>query len=190
MGVLSDRSILRAITANKIIIEPFRRSCLGSNSYDIHLGKYLGMYKDNVLDCKKDNHIEHREIPDKGVILTPGNLYLGITEEYTDTCVEFMPNIDGKSSIGRLGIFIHITAGRGDAGFNGFWTLEIMCIKPVRIYPGMPIGQITYETIEGPVAKPYNKKKDAKYHNKEPKPIQSMMWKNWDEERQSWIQED
>lgn len=87
-------------------------------------------------------------IPEEGLIIEPGTLYLGRTVEYTKTegCV---PMIEGRSSIGRLGLFIHITAGFGDVGFAGFWTLEISCIQPIRIYPFVAICQIFYHTIEG-----------------------------------------
>jgi len=191
MSVLSDTEILQEIKAGSIVIEPFRRSCLGSNSYDVHLGEWLGIYESDYLDCKLDDKIKYIQMNElSGFQLQPGQLYLGVTEEFTDTGVQLLPNIDGKSSIGRKGIFVHVTAGRGDAAFQGHWTLEIVCVKPVVIYPGMPIAQLTYETIRGKVARPYNKKKDAKYANHDPRPMQSMMWKNWDSERKSWVQED
>ena len=80
--------------------------------------------------------------------MEPNRLYLGRTIEYTQT-KNLVPMIEGRSSIGRLGLFIHITAGFGDVGFNGFWTLEMFCVHPIKIYPGVAIGQIFYHTIEG-----------------------------------------
>ena len=87
---------------------------------------------------KKHNEIDSFEITKEGFVLQPGVLYLGVTEEYTETH-NAVPFLEGKSSIGRLGIDIHATAGKGDVGFCNTWTLEISCVHPVRVYPGMPI---------------------------------------------------
>lgn len=160
-----------------IVIQPFDRKHLGSNSYDVHLGKYLAVYKDKVLDAKKHNEIIHFEIPVNGYILQPGTLYLGVTEEYTETH-EHVPFLEGKSSTGRLGIDIHATAGKGDVGFCNTWTLEISCVHPVRIYAGMPIGQLIYFPLAGEVANKYNTKANAKYTDRTLRPVESMMWKN------------
>jgi dCTP deaminase len=175
--ILSDTRILEEIEKQTIKIEPYNRECLGSNSYDVHLGKYLATYKDKTLDAKKHNQIDHFEIPAEGYILQPGELYLGVTQEYTETH-SHIPFLEGKSSTGRLGIDIHATAGKGDIGFCGNWTLEISCKIPVRIYPGMPIGQLIYFPVEGEVEVKYNNKKDAKYSGQPNKPVESMMWKN------------
>lgn len=175
--ILSDTRILEEIEKQTIKIEPYNRECLGSNSYDVHLGKYLATYKDKTLDAKKHNQIDHFEIPAEGYILQPGELYLGVTEEYTETH-SHIPFLEGKSSTGRLGIDIHATAGKGDIGFCGNWTLEISCKIPVRIYPGMPIGQLIYFPVDGEVEVKYNNKKDAKYSGQPNKPVESMMWKN------------
>ncbi len=150
---------------------------MGSNSYDVHLSKHLATYKDKTLDAKKHNEINHFEIPEEGFVLLPGELYLGVTEEYTETHVH-VPFLEGKSSTGRLGIDIHATAGKGDVGFCGNWTLEISCKIPVRIYKGMPIGQLIYFPVEGEVEVKYNSKKDAKYSGQPDRPVESMMWKN------------
>ena len=148
--ILSDKRIMEEISKNTIKIEPFLRTCLGSNSYDVHLGKYLATYNDTLLDAKKHNEITHFEIPGEGYVLMPGQLYLGVTEEYTETHTH-VPFLEGKSSTGRLGIDIHATAGKGDVGFCGNWTLEISCKISVRVYAGMPIGQLIYFTLYGEV---------------------------------------
>lgn len=176
--ILSDKKILRAIEAGSIVIEPFRRECLGTNSYDVHLGKYLAVYKDEILDAKKHNKIDEIVIPKEGYVIRPGILYLGVTEEYTETH-NSVPFLEGKSSIGRLGIDIHATAGKGDVGFCNKWTLEISCIHPVRIYAEMPIGQLIYFNVDGDIENYYNKKKNAKYNQRSNKPMESMMWKNF-----------
>lgn len=205
--ILSDKQILNHIDRGNIKIEPFRLQCLGSNSYDVHLSKTLGTYKDTVfqqmrhvdspkqpgrqttgavIDAKKPLELELFEIPNHGWVLEPGILYLGATEEYTETR-NLVPWLDGKSSGGRLGISIHATAGRGDAGFRNHWTLEISCIQQVRIYKGMPIGQLTYFTV-GEVDTPYYLKKDSVYAGTPvgPVPVASAMYKNFDKETGTW----
>jgi dCTP deaminase len=176
--ILSDIKILEAIDKGEILIEPFRRESLGTNSYDVHLGKYLGLYRDRVLDAKKHNTIDILEITDDGFVLQPGTLYLGVTEEYTET-LGTVPFLEGKSSIGRLGIDIHATAGKGDVGFSNNWTLEISCVQPVRVYAGMPIGQLIYFTVDGDIENYYHKKQNAKYNQRTNKPVESMMWRNF-----------
>jgi dCTP deaminase len=175
--ILSDKRILEEIDKGTIIIEPFNREKLGTNSYDVHLGKYLANYKDRTLDAKLHNEIEHFEIPKTGFVLQPNTLYLGVTLEYTETHAH-VPFLEGKSSTGRLGIDIHATAGKGDVGFCNTWTLEISCTQPVRIYAGMPIGQLIYFVVEGDIETLYNSKSNAKYNNPTTKPVESMMWKN------------
>jgi dCTP deaminase len=175
--ILADSRILEEIEKGTIVIEPFRKECMGSNSYDVHLGKYLAVYNDVTLDARKHNQISHFEIPEDGYVLQPNTLYLGVTEEYTETHAH-VPFLEGKSSTGRLGIDIHATAGKGDVGFCNAWTLEISCVQPVRIYAGMPIGQLIYFPVDGEVINKYNKKTDAKYTGRNIRPVESMMWKN------------
>jgi dCTP deaminase len=175
--ILSDISILESIKNGEIVIEPFRPECLGTNSYDVHLGKYMAVYKDRVLDARAHNIIEEIEIGEEGFTLQPGTLYLGVTQEYTETH-NSVPFLEGKSSIGRLGIDIHATAGKGDVGFCNTWTLEISCVQPVKIYAGMPIGQLIYFRVEGDIKNYYNHKQNAKYNQRTDRPVESMMWKN------------
>jgi len=175
--ILSDKRILEEIGKGTIVIEPFDRQFLGSNSYDVHLGKHLAVYTDPVLDAKKHNRITHFDIPEEGFVLQPDILYLGVTAEYTETHAH-VPFLEGKSSTGRLGIDIHATAGKGDVGFCNTWTLEISCVHPVRIYAGMPIGQLIYFPVEGEVQNRYDNKKNAKYTERTIRPVESMMWKN------------
>ena len=175
--ILTDVKILEAIENGEIVIDPFDRSCLGTNSYDVHLGRFLAVYVDEVLDAKKHNKTREIEIPEEGILLQPGKLYLGVTKEYTETH-NSVPFLEGKSSVGRLGIDIHATAGKGDVGFCNSWTLEISCVQPVRIYAGMPIGQLIYFSVDGEIENYYNKKENAKYVERTVKPVESMMWKN------------
>ena len=175
--ILTDKKILESMQNGSIKIEPYQRDCLGSNSYDVHLGKTLGIYIDSVLDSKKHNRIETFEMAPEGHILTPDNFYLGVTMEYTETH-KHVPFLEGKSSVGRLGIDIHATAGKGDVGFCNYWTLEISVKHPVRVYAQMPIGQLIYFVVKGDIANLYNKKSNAKYNTKASIPVESMMFKN------------
>ena len=175
--ILSDRSILEAITTHDIVIDPYDRDCLGTNSYDVHLSKFMACYIDEIIDAKKHNQVEHFEIPTEGIVLNPGKTYLGSTEEYTETR-KYVPFLEGKSSVGRLGIDIHATAGKGDVGFCNHWTLEISVSQPVRVYAGMPIGQLIYFKVDGEVEVDYASKLSAKYNQRTPRPVESMMWKN------------
>lgn len=175
--ILTDKRILEEIQNKNIVIKPYRPECLGTNSYDVHLSEWLAVYDDDILDAKAHNKITYMKIPKEGIVLLPSRLYLGVTEEYTETLTT-VPFLEGKSSVGRLGIDIHATAGKGDVGFKNNWTLEISVRQPVRVYKGMPIGQLIYFVVEGEVDTPYDQKKSAKYNKKTAKPVESMMWKN------------
>lgn len=175
--ILSDHQLKKAMIEKVIQIVPFFDS-IGSNSIDLHLSKHLFRYQTgSILDAKVNNPGEEFLIPNEGIVLEPGELYLGSTIEKTFSG-PFVPLLEGKSSIGRLGISVHITAGVGDIGFEGHWTLEISVVKPVRVYAGMPIAQLMYFE-SGQCDLPYNRKTDSKYHNQEGKPIPSAMWKNF-----------
>ncbi len=175
--ILTDTQILEALDNGDIVISPFDRAGLGTNSYDVHLAAHLAVYDNDVLDAKAHNTIRHFEIGPEGFVIQPGELYLGVTQEYTETH-SAVPFLEGKSSVGRLGIDIHATAGKGDVGYCNTWTLEISCVKPVRIYAGMPIGQLIYFQVEGVIENLYNRKPGAKYNERSARPIESMMWKN------------
>jgi len=146
--ILSGLEIKRQVERGNIKIDDFDTKRLGPNSYNLRLHNELLIYEDDVLDMKKPTKTRLLKIPPEGFVLEPGRLYLGRTIERTQTNT-FVPMLEGRSSVGRLGIFIHVTAGFGDVGFDGFWTLEIQCIHPVRIYAGVDIAQIYYHTLEG-----------------------------------------
>lgn len=175
--ILTDTQILEAIRTGKIVIDPFDQSNLGTNSYDVHLGPHLATYVEDTLDAKVHNAVKHFDIGPDGYVIQPGELYLGVTMEYTET-FDAVPFLEGKSSVGRLGIDIHATAGKGDVGFCNTWTLEISCVKPVRIYAGMPIGQLIYFRVDGEIRNLYHTKPGAKYAGRSIRPVESMMWKN------------
>ena len=143
-----------------IKIEPYDEAKINPNSYNLTLHNKLLTYTNEVLDMKKPNPTKTVNIPEDGLELKPDQLYLGRTNEFTET-KNLVPMLEGRSSIGRLGLFVHVTAGFGDVGFKGFWTLEIFAVQPIRIYPNVPICQIFYHTIQGD----FTEYKSKKYQN-------------------------
>jgi dCTP deaminase len=171
--ILSGKQIYDKL-GNEIVIEPFHEDQLNPNSYNLRLYHELLVYEDNALDMKKENPYHTIVIPAEGIVLEPNRLYLGRTKEYTETD-KLVPMLEGRSSVGRLGLFVHVTAGFGDVGFCGYWTLEIHCIQPIRIYADIEICQIYYHTIEGD----YDKYSSGKYQNN--KGIQpSLLYKDFE----------
>jgi dCTP deaminase len=170
--ILSGKQIKEKI-GKDIIIEPFNEKQLNPNSYNLKLHNELLVYEEYTLDMKKENKYRNIIIPTEGIVLEPNKLYLGRTKEYTETD-NYVPMLEGRSSIGRLGLFIHVTAGFGDVGFSGFWTLEIHCIQPIKIYADVEICQIYYHSIEGD----YDRYSSGKYQNN--KGIQpSLLYKDF-----------
>lgn len=158
--ILSGLEIEREIERGNIVITPYDRSFLNPNSYNLRLHDELLVYDEKPLDMKKPNAYHSFRIPESGYLLEPGRVYLGRTLEFTETKT-LVPMLEGRSSVGRLGLSIHITAGFGDVGFRGFWTLELHCIEPIRVYPYVEICQIYFHTIQGDY-RPYN---SGKYQN-------------------------
>ena len=158
--ILSGKEILKEIESGKLCIDPFDPKRINPNSYNLRLHDELLIYADSVLDMKKQHDTTLLKIPDSGLLLKPGQLYLGRTVEYTKTS-GYVPMLEGRSSVGRLGLCIHVTAGFGDVGFSGYWTLEIQCVQPIRIYPFVEICQIYYHTVQGE----YDEYRSGKYQN-------------------------
>jgi dCTP deaminase len=157
--ILSGKEIEKRLNKT-IFIDPYYPKQLNPNSYNLRLHDKLLVYDKNELDMKYENTAHEIIIPEEGLLLETNKLYLGRTLEFTRT-EGLVPMLEGRSSVGRLGLFIHITAGFGDVGFSGFWTLEIFCVQPIRIYPGIEICQIYYHNIEGE----YENYKSSKYQN-------------------------
>ena len=186
MSVLVDCDIERAHKRGAIVIEPFDRKCLGTNSYDVHLADTLRVYDNEIepgsrfgaafqpLDVRVQRAVIDVLIPHEGYVLRPGELYLASTIEYTESN-EHLPILNGKSSLGRLGLSIHVTAGTGDVGFQGHWTMELFVIKPLRVYAGMAVGQLLWFTPSGMPDVPYGMKPSAKYQGRGPMPQASKM---------------
>jgi dCTP deaminase len=171
--ILSGKEIARNI-GGKIIIEPYEPSRLNPNSYNLTLHNELLVYEDRLLDMKQCNKTRRLTIPEEGLVLEPNRLYLGRTNEFTKTD-GFVPMLEGRSSTGRLGLFIHVTAGFGDVGFAGYWTLEIFCIQPICIYPNAEICQIYYHSILGDY-EPYHSGKYQNNHDIQP----SLMYRDFE----------
>lgn len=162
--ILSGSQILEQLGTD-IVIDPFEPKRLNPNSYNLTLHDELMVYEEVVLDMAKANRVRRVSIPDEGLVLSPNQLYLGRTAERTETH-RLVPMIEGRSSVGRLGLFVHVTAGFGDVGFCGYWTLEMFAVQPVRIYPHVPICQIFYHEITGDITE-----YDSKYqHNHDIQP--------------------
>ncbi len=139
---------IKARMGRDIIIDPYKEDRVNPNSYNLTLHDELMTYTHTELDMARKNDTMKIRIPPEGYLLQPNKLYLGRTVEYTETH-HLVPMLEGRSSIGRLGMFVHITAGFGDIGFKGYWTLEIFAVQPIRIYAGVEICQIFYHTVEG-----------------------------------------
>jgi dCTP deaminase len=176
--ILSGQAIHQRLGTD-IVIEPYHDAQLNPNSYNLTLHNELMVYEEVVLDMAKANRVRRITIPDDGLVLSPNQLYLGRTAERTVTH-NLVPQIEGRSSVGRLGLFVHVTAGFGDVGFCGYWTLEMFAVQPVRIYPGVPICQIYYHEITGSITEYAS---DKYQHNRDIQP--SLMFKelNPDAER-------
>ena len=192
MGILSDRAIRHALAQGHIEIDPFDLEQLNTASYDVRLGDLLGTYSGPGFDSSpahglfpgaaqwKGEHDIRNEpecmvwkISPDGVLLMPGSLYLMHTVERIATR-RFVPIIDGKSSIGRLGISVHQTAGYGDPGFDGQFTLEVTTIHPIRIYPGRRFAQVRFHELCGEPFKLY----DGNYKGETSRgPVKSRAWR-------------
>lgn len=147
--ILSGQQIEQRL-GDDILIDPYDPARLNPNSYNLTLHSELMVYEELVLDMSKANRTRRIDIPPEGLTLSPNQLYLGRTTEKTTTH-NLVPQIEGRSSVGRLGLFVHVTAGFGDVGFSGYWTLEMFAVQPIRIYPGVPICQIFYHEVKGEV---------------------------------------
>ncbi|TET06145.1 dCTP deaminase [Candidatus Dependentiae bacterium] len=145
--ILSGKVIQEKLD-KEIIITPFNKDQLNPNSYNLRLHNELLIYDEKILDMKKENRTKRITIPEEGFVMKPNKLYLARTIEYTKTDY-YVPMLEGRSSIARLGIFVHISSSMGHVGSSGYWTLELTCVQPVRIYANVAICQIFFHPIEG-----------------------------------------
>ncbi len=190
--ILANTEILGAIERKEIEITRFDRDALNPNSYDVRLARRLLTPLARVfnrgdrgpcIDMGAETKWNELLIPPDGLWLYPEFFYLGVTQEHTFT-PKHLPNIDGKSGVGRNALSIHETAGRGDVFFRGHWTLEITCSIPVKVYPNQPIGQITFSEVKGEVDPPYSKTGSyGDEFSNDPHPQPSKLWKKIQAER-------
>jgi dCTP deaminase len=161
--ILSDRSIREAMDASRIIVDPFDEACLQPSSIDVKVSNLFRVFRNHstaIIDVKKDltELTELVEIPDgEAFILHPGEFVLGSTLERIGIAADLVARVEGKSSLGRLGLLIHSTAGFIDAGFDGHITLELSNVAnlPITLYPSMKIGQVSFMTMTTPADRPY-----------------------------------
>lgn len=165
--ILTGPQIQSAVENGDIVIRPFRKRQLAPNSYDFRLGDRCCVYVAKTLDAAKENQTQTVPMSKDGLVLQPDRVYLVNTEE-TMGSKRFVPIIRGRSSVGRLGIFIDITADLIDLGSINQWTLQIHAVHPVRVYPGMLVGQVTFWRTYG-----RRVQYDGKYHRHQ-SPVPSL----------------
>lgn len=176
--MLVDKTIQEEIQNKNIVITPYNPDYLGTNSYDLTLHNKILVYEFPLwkrvlkfigidlchVNPKVKNNTKEIIIPETGYTLKKNQLYIASTVEYTET-LNHIPKLEGKSSLGRLGLFIHVTAGYGDVGFKGQWTLELYPTESIKVYPNMKICQISYIEASDKPLRDYGQKPDAKYQN-------------------------
>lgn len=163
--ILSDTSILQAIVSGDIIISPFNLDFVNPNSVDLTLAPKFKVYTEEVLDPRKENKFIELTVPEEGYVLTPGEVYLYACNERIGVKNNIRGKVEGKSSLGRLGLFVHVTAGFIDTGFEGSLVLELVATKPIRVYPNMKICQVEFAQVVGNINETYDQKRGSKYHN-------------------------
>ena len=164
--ILSGLKIKEELLNNNISIEPYNENLLNPNSYNYRLGDTIYEVIDDIIDPIDKTNVKEIQIPSKGYILKPNKLYLGSTYEKIGSS-KYVTQLIGRSSIGRLGLFLQVTAPLGHVGCNHCWTLELRVVQPLKVYPKMKIGQVTFWCIEGDTSLNYNNGKYNKYLNAE-----------------------
>lgn len=185
--VLSDRTIREEIAAGRIIIDPLGDDCIQPSSVDLHLDNLFRVFLNHtmdVIDVKADQEdlTELVKVPeDQYFVLHPGEFVLGSTSERVKLADDLVARIEGKSSLGRLGLLIHSTAGFVDAGFDGHLTLELANVAnlPIRLYPGMKIGQVSFFQMTTPADVPYGSKSVGSKYQGQRGPTPSRYFENF-----------
>ncbi len=185
--ILSDRSLREAIEGGRIVVEPFDPATIQPSSIDVRVDRLFRVFRNHtagVIDVKLDlaGLTELVEIAEDGVfMLHPGEFVLGSTLERVAVPDDLVARIEGKSSLGRLGLLIHSTAGFIDAGFDGHVTLELANVAslPITIYPGMKIGQISFMTMTTPAERPYGRGATGSKYQGQRGPTPSRYFENF-----------
>ena len=173
--ILTKSEIIRQYDLGTIVIDPYKEQHVGPNSYDLTLSPYLLKYQNDRLDMKCEEptyelHINERE----GLLLIPNTVYIAMTNEKCGSDI-FVTCIEGRSSVARLGIQIHLTAGFGDLGFKSNWTLEMKVAQPVVVYPNVRICQASFHVPHGTIGDNLYK---GKYQD-QPRPTASKLYKDF-----------
>ncbi len=185
--ILSDRSIREALDAGRIVIEPLDPACIQPSSVDLHIDRYFRVFRNHTMgyiDVKEnvEDLTEPVEIDEDDVfILHPGEFVLGSTLERVGLPDDLVARLEGKSSLGRLGLLIHSTAGFVDAGWDGQLTLELSNVAnlPITLYPGMKIGQISFICMTTPADHPYGSGQVGSKYQGQRGPVASQYYKNF-----------
>jgi dCTP deaminase len=189
--ILSDRTIREEIKAGRVVIDPFDDGMVQPSSVDVRLDRYFRVFLNHtmpVIDLKKNLEELTRlveidaEDPERTFILHPGEFVLGSTLERVALPDDTVGRIDGKSSLGRLGLLIHSTAGFIDPGFDGHITLELSNVAslPITLYPGMKIGQISFLRMTTAADVPYGATQLGSKYQGQRGPTPSRYWENFD----------
>jgi dCTP deaminase len=185
--VLSDRSIRQEIEDGRIVIDPFEERLIQPSSVDVRADSAFRVFHNSRythIDVRRpmDDLTELvRKDPDEAFILHPGEFVLGQTLERVTVPDDLVARLEGKSSLGRLGLLIHSTAGFIDAGFSGNITLELSNVAnlPITIYHGMPIGQISFMRMDQPVEHPYGTGENESKYQGQAEPTPSRYYLNF-----------
>jgi dCTP deaminase len=148
--ILTGSEIKKQVGSDRIMISPFSEDQINPNSYNFRLGKTLKYYTNHVLDPKIQQDTIEVEIPEEGYVLQPNKIYLGHTLEVMGS-KNYVPIIRARSSTARLGLFVHVTADLIDIGSYNQWTLQLHAVQPVRVFPEMLIGQVTFWEVLGDI---------------------------------------
>lgn len=171
--ILSGLKIREEVEKGNIIIRPFNNELINPNSYNYRLGDEILEITDNIIDPKKATRYKKIILDNNGYMLKPHHLYLGSTMEIIGSN-KYVTQLIGRSSIGRLGLFLQVTAPLGHVGCCHAWTLELKVVQPLKVYPGMRIGQVTFWRIDGEIKYNYE---NGKY-NEYTRPHISMFYKS------------
>jgi dCTP deaminase len=185
--ILSDRSIREAVGAQRIVIEPLEDRDVQPSSVDLHIDRYFRVFRNHTMghiDVKQnlEDLTELVEIgEDDTFMLHPGEFVLGSTSERVALPDDLVARLEGKSSLGRLGLLIHSTAGFVDAGWDGQLTLELSNVAtlPITLYPGMKIGQISFIRMSTPADHPYGSTEVGSKYQGQVGPRPSRYWENF-----------
>jgi dCTP deaminase len=189
--VLSDRDIRAALEAGRVRIDPYDPSCLQPSSVDLHLDREFRVFRNNRYPFI-DPRIAQPDLTelvsikeDEAFILHPGEFVLGQTLEWVELPGDLVSRLEGKSSMGRLGLLIHSTAGYVDPGWKGNLTLELSNVAnlPIALYFGMKIGQISFFAMSSPVERPYGSKDLGSKYQGQSTPTASAFFREFERDR-------